>query len=128
MYISCMQLLIPSVLDSERNVKMFGVLPDTVSRNLIRFVYIFRLRLLTLIDSFRTLARKMFYSYEWNNDTKEWAMTWEKYRNDQKNSWWGTMQITREFLPLYKYDKVQEKGCLRQTGLHWGRIQCSKMV
>lgn len=109
MYISSMQLLIPSVLDSERNVKVFGELPTTVSPELDTIRLYIPAAIVDLNRFIPDTSEKMFYSYEWNNDTNEWAMTWEKYRNDQKNSWWGTMQITREFLPLYTYDKVMEK-------------------
>ena len=84
MYISCMQFLIPSVLDSVRNVKMFGELPDTVSPELDTIRLYIPAAIVDLNRFIPDTSEKMFYSYEWNNDTNEWAMTWEKYRNDQR--------------------------------------------
>ena len=102
MYISCMQFLIPSVLDSERNVKMFGELPDTVSPELDT-IRLYIPAAIVDLNRFIPDIEKMFYSYEWNNDTKRWAMTWENTETTKKISWWGTMQIRPgwEILPIF---------------------------
>ena len=103
-----MAVLIPSVLESEKYLKPFGNI-DLLEPELDTIRFYIPAAIVDLNRFIPETSEKMFYSYEWNNDTNEWAMTWEKYRNDQKNSWWGTMQITRELLPLYHYDKILEK-------------------
>ena len=100
MYISAMTLLIPSILESEKYIKPFGDI-DSLQPELDTIRFYIPAEIIDLSSFIPDTCEKMFYSYEWNNDTNEWDISWQKFRNDQRNSWWGTMQITRESLPHY---------------------------
>lgn len=104
-----MPILIPPTLESEKYLKPFGSSITFLCPELDTIRFYIPAAIVDLNRFIPETSEKMLYSYEWNNNTKEWAMTWEKYRNDQKNSWWGTMQIGREILPIYRFDKVLEK-------------------
>lgn len=108
MYIGAMAILIPSVLESEKYLVPFGDISIlTPELDTIR-IYI-PAKIVDLSAFIPDTSDKMFYSYEWNIATNQWEISWEKFRNDQRKSWWGTMQITREILPHYEWSPNEQK-------------------